>query len=113
MAGGEGSPAGAPPELNAALQAFRRQALHAARLELAHPLTAGRWTFEAPLPHADMRALLAALRAPPRILKRSGAHERAAMAGDRAGRAPATVRAAFTLRSGGVSRGALGQPEPR
>ena len=49
-----GLPAG-PPLLE-------RQALHAARLELDHPLTGQRVVFEAPLP-ADMERMLAALRA--------------------------------------------------
>jgi 23S rRNA pseudouridine1911/1915/1917 synthase len=49
-----GLPAG-PPLLE-------RQALHAARLELDHPLTGERLAFEAPLP-ADMERTLAALRA--------------------------------------------------
>jgi 23S rRNA pseudouridine1911/1915/1917 synthase len=42
------------------LQAFRRQALHAARLELTHPETGELVTFESPLP-SDMVALLEAL----------------------------------------------------
>jgi 23S rRNA pseudouridine1911/1915/1917 synthase len=54
--------AGAGSVLQAALRSFRRQALHAQRLEFDHPLTGRRRTFEAPLP-ADFRALLAALRA--------------------------------------------------
>ena len=44
----------------AALRAFRRQALHAARLSLRHPATGAAMTWEAPLP-ADFAALLAAL----------------------------------------------------
>jgi len=47
-----------------ALQAFRRQALHAQRLGLAHPVSGEALRFEAPLP-ADFAALLAALRARP------------------------------------------------
>jgi 23S rRNA pseudouridine1911/1915/1917 synthase len=55
-------PPGATPELVEALRAFRRQALHAHRLALAHPET-GQWMeWESPVPH-DMRALLDALRA--------------------------------------------------
>ena len=54
--------AGASAEVQAALQAFRRQALHAQRLALAHPETQERLVFEAPVPE-DMRALLAVLRA--------------------------------------------------
>jgi 23S rRNA pseudouridine1911/1915/1917 synthase len=53
-------PAGATPELRDALAAFRRQALHAARLELDHPRSGEPLCFEAPLP-ADFEALLAAL----------------------------------------------------
>jgi 23S rRNA pseudouridine1911/1915/1917 synthase len=55
-------PRGASPELIAALRGFRRQALHAARLELLHPATGELVRFEAPLP-ADLQALLAVLRA--------------------------------------------------
>jgi 23S rRNA pseudouridine1911/1915/1917 synthase len=40
---------------------FRRQALHAAKLQFAHPVSAAPMRFEAPLPE-DFRALLAALR---------------------------------------------------
>jgi 23S rRNA pseudouridine1911/1915/1917 synthase len=47
--------------LRARLQSFRRQALHAARLELEHPVTAERLTFASPLPE-DLEALLSALR---------------------------------------------------
>ena len=50
-------PAGASAECVAALGAFRRQALHAARLELMHPIDGQPLAFEAPLP-ADMAALL-------------------------------------------------------
>jgi 23S rRNA pseudouridine1911/1915/1917 synthase len=53
-------PAGATPELLAALAAFRRQALHAARLEFVHPKSGRSVSFEAPLP-ADFRKLLGAL----------------------------------------------------
>jgi len=53
--------AGAGAALHSALRSFRRQALHAQRLEFDHPLTGRHHTFEAPLP-ADFRALLAALR---------------------------------------------------
>ncbi len=53
-------PPGASPGLLAALAAFQRQALHAARLELAHPVSGEMLEFEAPLPE-DFRALLAAL----------------------------------------------------
>jgi 23S rRNA pseudouridine1911/1915/1917 synthase len=50
-------PAGASPECVAMLSAFRRQALHAARLELAHPMDDQPLEFAAPLP-ADLAALL-------------------------------------------------------
>jgi 23S rRNA pseudouridine1911/1915/1917 synthase len=50
-------PAGATPAVQAALAAFRRQALHAARLGLEHPATGRHLEFEAPLPE-DFRALL-------------------------------------------------------
>lgn len=53
--------AGASPALLEALHAFRRQALHAARLAFVHPLTGEPLEFEAPLP-ADMLALIDALR---------------------------------------------------
>lgn len=55
-------PGGATPALVAALDAFKRQALHATRLALSHPLTGRELEFEAP-PPADMAALLAALEA--------------------------------------------------
>jgi 23S rRNA pseudouridine1911/1915/1917 synthase len=43
--------------------AFHRQALHAKRLGLTHPLTGERMTWEAPIPD-DMRALIATLQQP-------------------------------------------------
>ena len=55
-------PAGCTPELAEALVQFPRQALHAARLRLAHPVTGREMEWEAPLP-ADMGALLAVLEA--------------------------------------------------
>jgi 23S rRNA pseudouridine1911/1915/1917 synthase len=54
-------PKGASAALIEALRGFKRQALHAARLELEHPGMGERVRFEAPLP-ADLQALLAALR---------------------------------------------------
>jgi 23S rRNA pseudouridine1911/1915/1917 synthase len=54
-------PAGASAELIEALRGFRRQALHAARLGLAHPATGEFMAWEAPVPE-DMLNLLAALR---------------------------------------------------
>ncbi len=53
-------PAGASAPARAALAGFKRQALHAARLALEHPLTAEELAFEAALPR-DFTALLAAL----------------------------------------------------
>ena len=53
-------PPGASPALLAALATFKRQALHAARLEFAHPTSGAALAFEAPLP-ADFAALLEAL----------------------------------------------------
>ncbi len=53
-------PAGCTPALAAALGAFGRQALHAARLALAHPITGRQLEWEAPLPD-DMARLVAAL----------------------------------------------------
>ena len=49
------------PEAQAALAALGRQALHAAVLELDHPVTGARLRFESPLP-PDFQAALAALR---------------------------------------------------
>jgi 23S rRNA pseudouridine1911/1915/1917 synthase len=60
--GGLRLPKGASPELAEALRGFRRQALHAERLEFPHPVSGKPVVAEAPLP-ADMVALLAALRA--------------------------------------------------
>jgi 23S rRNA pseudouridine1911/1915/1917 synthase len=55
-------PAGCSPALVQALASFPRQALHAARLGLRHPVNGRDLDWEAPLP-ADMRTLLAALEA--------------------------------------------------
>ena len=52
------------PEALAAVEGFPRQALHAAVLGFAHPLTGEMLRFEAPLP-PDMGALVAALRGQP------------------------------------------------
>jgi 23S rRNA pseudouridine1911/1915/1917 synthase len=54
-------PAQPSPELIEQLRGFRRQALHAARLEFQHPRSAAPVEVESPLP-ADFDALLAALR---------------------------------------------------
>jgi len=53
-------PAAASAAVVARLTGFKRQALHAARLGLAHPATGKALSFEAPVP-ADLAALLAAL----------------------------------------------------
>jgi 23S rRNA pseudouridine1911/1915/1917 synthase len=55
-------PAGASPALIAELEGFKRQALHAARLKLAHPVTGEEVEWEAPLP-ADMAHLVGVLEA--------------------------------------------------
>ena len=54
-------PAGASEALRDALRGFRRQALHAARLELVHPVTGDALEFEVP-PPADFEGLLRTLR---------------------------------------------------
>jgi 23S rRNA pseudouridine1911/1915/1917 synthase len=54
-------PAGASEALRAALGGLHRQALHAARLGLAHPVTGRALTFEA-APPEDLAALIEALR---------------------------------------------------
>ncbi len=53
-------PKKAAPELVAGLQGFRRQALHARRLELEHPENSEWMVWEVPLPD-DLQALLALL----------------------------------------------------
>jgi len=55
-------PKGSSPTLTAELQAFPRQALHAARLRLEHPLTHRELEWDSPLPE-DMQGLLGALEA--------------------------------------------------
>ena len=55
-------PAGCSPRLAAQLSAFRRQALHAARLTLRHPVSENELTWSAPVP-ADMQQLVDALEA--------------------------------------------------
>jgi 23S rRNA pseudouridine1911/1915/1917 synthase len=55
-------PKGASPQLIEALRAFRRQALHAASLAFAHPVSEKPLRCEAALP-ADMQALLRVLAA--------------------------------------------------
>jgi 23S rRNA pseudouridine1911/1915/1917 synthase len=53
-------PAGASAGLQEVLRRFRRQALHAARLQFIHPTTGEAVNLEAPLP-ADFEELLQAL----------------------------------------------------
>jgi len=53
-------PAGSTPELAAALAAFKRQALHAARLKLTHPVSGRDIEWTAALPQ-DMTRLVAAM----------------------------------------------------
>jgi len=55
-------PKASSPAFIQALQAFGRQALHAQRLELIHPLTADIMAWEAPLPE-DFRGMLKTLKA--------------------------------------------------
>jgi 23S rRNA pseudouridine1911/1915/1917 synthase len=50
-------PAGISDEMAAALKDFKRQALHAIRLELSHPETAEQMAWESPVP-ADMQRLI-------------------------------------------------------
>ncbi|MGH8459350.1 MAG: 23S rRNA pseudouridine(1911/1915/1917) synthase RluD [Nevskiales bacterium] len=57
-----GMPAGASTALRASLQDFRRQALHARRLALTHPVSGVAMEWLAPTP-ADLQQLLAVLRA--------------------------------------------------
>ncbi len=54
-------PAGASQALRDALRGFRRQALHAARLELRHPVTGEELRFDVPSP-PDFQGLLQVLR---------------------------------------------------
>ena len=64
-------PAGCSPALAAALSAFPRQALHAARLALAHPMTGRALEWDVPVPD-DMARLLSALDQDQRITGTSG-----------------------------------------
>ena len=59
-------PKGAGPALIAALDNFKRQALHATRLALEHPLTGKPLEWEAPVP-PDMTALLETLEADAKV----------------------------------------------
>jgi 23S rRNA pseudouridine1911/1915/1917 synthase len=58
--------------LNALLRSFERQALHAQRLQLAHPISARQLEFEAPAPD-DLQSLLQALRRDARATRDAGA----------------------------------------
>jgi 23S rRNA pseudouridine1911/1915/1917 synthase len=60
-------PKGASERLIEALRAFKRQALHAARLAFEHPITGKPVDVTSPLP-ADMQALLAALAADAKLM---------------------------------------------
>ena len=55
-------PKGATPELFQMLRDFKRQALHAVKLSIAHPITGELMTWQAPIPD-DMAAMTEALRA--------------------------------------------------
>ncbi len=68
-------PKGATPLLAEGLRAFRRQALHAARLAFTHPVTGKAVVCEAPLP-ADMQALLKLLAADAAAQARAAAARR-------------------------------------
>ena len=54
-------PKGATPTLVTTLRAFRRQALHAERIEFAHPVSGETVAVQSPRP-ADLDALIGALR---------------------------------------------------
>ncbi len=60
-AGRQKLPRGASPRLREALTGFRRQALHAARLQLVHPASGEQLAWEAEMPD-DFRQLLEVLR---------------------------------------------------
>jgi 23S rRNA pseudouridine1911/1915/1917 synthase len=61
-AGSYRQPKGATPELAETLRGFRRQALHAEKLEFVHPVSGETISTQAPMP-ADMSLLLSTLRA--------------------------------------------------
>jgi 23S rRNA pseudouridine1911/1915/1917 synthase len=65
-------PKGASAAFDAALRGFNRQALHAAKLEFAHPVTGKPMSCEAPLP-ADMKQLLKALAADVKAVEKAKA----------------------------------------
>lgn len=64
-------PKGASTELIEALRAFRRQALHAARLSFEHPITNKAIEVDSPLP-GDMQALLGALAKDAKLIAAKG-----------------------------------------
>jgi 23S rRNA pseudouridine1911/1915/1917 synthase len=68
-------PKGAAPTVAEGLRAFRRQALHAARLAFTHPITGKPIVCEAPLP-ADMQGLLKLLAADAAAQARAAAARR-------------------------------------
>lgn len=68
-------PKGAGQALIEALDAFKRQALHATRLALAHPLTGEALEWESPLP-ADMASLLEVMEADAKLTGARDAHRR-------------------------------------
>ena len=61
-AGSYRQPKGATPELAETLRAFRRQALHAEKLEFVHPVSGETVSTQVPMP-ADMALLISTLRA--------------------------------------------------
>jgi 23S rRNA pseudouridine1911/1915/1917 synthase len=61
-AGSYRQPKGATPELAETLRAFRRQALHAEKLEFVHPVSSETVSTQVPMP-ADMALLISTLRA--------------------------------------------------
>jgi 23S rRNA pseudouridine1911/1915/1917 synthase len=67
-------PGGASEELKAVLRGFKRQALHAKRLQLAHPLSGRAMRFECAIP-ADMRAVIDALAADANVHWREADYE--------------------------------------
>jgi 23S rRNA pseudouridine1911/1915/1917 synthase len=60
--------------LKAVLRGFKRQALHAKRLQLAHPLSGRAMRFECAIP-ADMRAVIDALAADANVHWREADYE--------------------------------------
>ena len=66
-------PRGCSAALQTGLRAFRRQALHAARLGISHPLSGERLHWESPLPE-DMTGLLAALAEDLQYVEQAGAY---------------------------------------